>query len=105
VNLNHPALIDLRPGDLLFWGRPDSVDAGMKVQITHVAMFLGHETKDRLAVMINSTDGRSYRGIKANGYGVYDFRLPASGSTISFIGYGTPPGIALLPAWPVLPGE
>lgn len=97
VNLDHPELRNLMPGDLLFWGRRGSAEAGVEVQVTHVAMFLGHESRDHRAVMINSTDGRSYRGVKANGYGVYDFRLPAAGSRISFIGYGTPPGIATMP--------
>ena len=91
--LAHPSLKLLRPGDLLFWGRPGSVEDGKEAEITHVAMFLGYEKKDKLPVMINSTDGRSYRGIKANGYGVYDFRLPRAGFKIAFIGYGTPPGI------------
>jgi cell wall-associated NlpC family hydrolase len=99
-NLDHPDLKDLRPGDLLFWGRPGSADSEVKVQITHVALFLGYETKDHRAVMINSTNGRSYRGVKANGYGVYDFRLPKAGSKVSFIGYGTPPGIAVMPEPP-----
>lgn len=91
--LAHPSLKILRPGDLLFWGRTGSVADGKKAEITHVAMFLGYEKKDNLPVMINSTDGRSYRGIKANGYGVYDFRLPHAGSKVTFIGYGSPPGI------------
>jgi hypothetical protein len=30
-------------------------------------MFLGFEKKDGLAVMINASDGRSYRGKKGNG--------------------------------------
>ena len=93
VSLAHPGFKHLLPGDLLFWGRPGSVADGTKTEITHVAMFLGYEKKDNLPVMINSTDGRSYRGIKANGYGVYDFRLPHAGSKIAFIGYGSPPGI------------
>ncbi len=92
-DLAHPGFKLLRPGDLLFWGRPAFEAAGTKAEITHVAMFLGYEKKDNLAVMINSTDGRSYRGIKANGFGVYDFRLPYAGSKIAFIGYGCPPGI------------
>lgn len=96
VDLNHTSLINLRPGDLLFWGRRAAADVMAKEEITHVAMFLGNEKKDNLAVMINSTDGRSYRGTKANGYGIYDFRLPSAGSKISFIGYGTPLGIAKL---------
>jgi peptidoglycan DL-endopeptidase CwlO len=95
TDLKHPSLKNLRPADLLFWGRSAGMDSGAKVTITHVAMYLGEEAKDRHPVMINSTDGRTYRGSKANGYGVYDFRLPKPGSRISFIGYGTPPGIAM----------
>jgi hypothetical protein len=53
--------------------------------------------KDGRPVMINSTDGRSYRGTPANGYGVYDFRLPQAGAKVAFMGYGTPLGIAEMP--------
>lgn len=94
VDLNHPSFKMLHPGDLLFWGRSGSATADSVEEITHVAMFLGTEKKDKLPVMTNSTVGRSYRGIKANGYGVYDFRLPAANSKITFFGYGTPPGIS-----------
>lgn len=97
VDLNHASMERLRPGDLLFWGRPGSADSGKPEDVTHVAMFLGHEKRDKRPVMINSTDGRSYRGVKANGYGVYDFRLPSVGSKIIFLGYGTPPGLAEMP--------
>ena len=97
VDVAHLSLKELRPGDLLFWGRSANRDACALVEITHVAMYLGTEKKDKRPVMINSTDGRSYRGIKANGYGVYDFRLPLAEAKIAFIGYGTPPGIALIP--------
>jgi cell wall-associated NlpC family hydrolase len=93
MNVEHPSLKKLRPGDLLFWGTLGSADDGAKVSITHVAMYLGAEKKDGRAVMINSTDGRSYRGTRANGYGVYDLRLPQPGAKVAFIGYGTPPGI------------
>jgi cell wall-associated NlpC family hydrolase len=92
-SLDHPALKDLQPGDLLFWGGTYAPVDGRKVNITHIALFLGHE-KDGRAVMINATDGRSYRGTKANGYGVYDFQLPREGARAVFMGYGTPPGIA-----------
>ncbi len=88
---DHPSLAGLLPGDLLFWGKRD----GGSFRIHHVAMYLGREKKDGLRVMINSTDGRSYRGVKANGYGVFDFRLPVAGSASVFVGYGTPPGIAV----------
>ena len=43
--------------------------------------------------MINATDGRSYRGTKANGYGVYDFKMPAEDAKAKLVGYGTPPGM------------
>lgn len=91
--LDHPLMKNLRPGDLLFWGGTYAPADGRKVNITHVALFLGHEKKDHRTVMINATDGRSYRGNKANGYGVYDFQLPREGSRAIFMGYGTPPGI------------
>ena len=94
VDLDHPDLKKLRPGDLLFWGGTYEPADGRKINVTHVAMFLGHE-KDGRAVMINATDGRSYRGIQANGYGVYDFKLPRAGGKSTFMGYGTPPGIAV----------
>lgn len=99
---DHPSLQNLHPGDLLFWGRKNPAPAPdgetpptppPAFTITHVALYLGTEKKDGRPVMINSTDGRSYRGTKANGYGVYDFRLPQPGAAISLLGYGTPPGI------------
>ena len=96
---DHPSLQNLHPGDLLFWGRKDPA-ATPAFTITHVAMYLGTEKKDGRPVMINSTDGRSYRGTKANGYGVYDFRLPQPGAAVSLLGYGTPPGILPWPANP-----
>ena len=88
------AMQKLRPGDLLFWGGTYAPADGRAVNITHVALFLGHEKSDGRAVMINATDGRSYRGTQANGYGVYDFRLPKKEGRAVFMGYGTPPGIA-----------
>ncbi|GAA5130521.1 C40 family peptidase [Luteolibacter yonseiensis] len=92
-SLDHPDFKKLLPGDLLFWGGTYSPTDGRKAAITHVAMYLGREKSDNRAVMINATDGRSYRGTKANGYGVYDFQLPREGSKAVFMGYGTPPGI------------
>ncbi len=83
--LAHPSLKLLRSGDLLFWGRPGSVAAGTKVVITHVAMFLGYEKKDRLPVMINSTDGRSYRELRlmAMVSMISDCRMPDPKSPLS----------------------
>ncbi|MCU0747992.1 MAG: C40 family peptidase [Akkermansiaceae bacterium] len=101
VSPDHPSLQNLHPGDLLFWGRKNPA-ATPSFTITHVALYLGTEKKDGRPVMINSTDGRSYRGTKANGYGVYDFRLPQPGAAVSLLGYGTPPGITPWPATPTI---
>lgn len=98
----HPSLKALLPGDLLFWSTGE-VSAGVKaLSITHVAMYLGREKKDGLQIMINATDGRSYRGTKANGYGVYDFRVPVAEARSRLVGYGTPPGVAEIPAEEVM---
>jgi cell wall-associated NlpC family hydrolase len=94
VEFTHPSLAKLQPGDLLFWSGTYAPTDGRTANITHVAMFLGKEKKGNRPVMINATDGRSYRGTQANGYGVYDFYLPKAGSKSKFVGYGTPVGIA-----------
>ena len=93
-DLDHPSLKSLQPGDLLFWGGTYAPTDGRELNITHIALFLGHEKKDGLAVMINATDGRTYRGKRGNGFGVYDFHLPRANSRSVFLGYGTPPGVA-----------
>lgn len=82
----------LRPGDLLFWSGTYTPTDGRKVKITHVSMYLGQE-KDGRHVMAGATKGRSYRGKRGDGYGVYDFKLPRKGSRSKFIGYGTPVGL------------
>lgn len=89
-DLKHPSLAALKPGDLLFWAvtKPDGT-----LRVHHVAMFLGLEKSDGRPVMIGSTDGRSYRGQKADGYGVHDFRVPKADSASKLIAFGTPPGI------------
>lgn len=92
-----PSLAELRPGDLLFWATGQQVDDVKIPNITHVAMYLGRESKDGLQVMINASDGRSYRGIRSNGYGVYDFRLPHEESKSKLVGYGLPPGMVTNP--------
>lgn len=99
----HPSLAWLQPGDLLFWSRAQTAAVGLTNTINHVAMYLGRETRDDLQVMINSTDGRSYRGTRANGYGVYDFRVASAGSSSRLVGYGTPPGLPEIPP-PAVPG-
>jgi cell wall-associated NlpC family hydrolase len=88
-----PSLAGLLPGDLLFWATGHKADDANSPNITHVAMYLGREAKDGRQIMINATDGRSYRGAKANGYGVYDFRVPRGGAKAKLVGYGPPPGM------------
>jgi len=83
----------LKPGDLVFWSGTYEPNDGRTTKITHVGMFLGYEKKDGRAVMINATDGRSYRGKKGNGFGVFDFIVPSLKSKSRMIGYGTPPGL------------
>lgn len=90
-DLKHASLASLLPGDLLFW----AVDDNGTPRIHHVAMYLGTEKIDGRAVMINSTDGRSYRGQKSNGYGIYDFRVPKPESPSKLVAYGPPPGIGI----------
>jgi cell wall-associated NlpC family hydrolase len=91
TDLRHVSLAALKPGDLLFWA---ASAASGKARVHHVAMYLGTETKDGRAVMINATDGRSYRGQQADGYGLSDFRLPEPESRSRLVGYGPPPGLA-----------
>ena len=100
---DHSSLAWLRPGDLLFWSTDHPADHVKIVNITHVAMYLGREKRDGLQIMANATDGRSYRGTKANGYGVYEFRLSREGSKSKLVGYGPPPGMTDIekPAAPV----
>jgi peptidoglycan DL-endopeptidase CwlO len=84
----HPAFAKLLPGDLLFWA-PRGADSTMPPKVTHVHVFLGHE-KDGHAVMLGSSDGRSYRGKKIDGFGIVDFHVSPPGSTTRIVGYGSP---------------
>ncbi len=91
--LDDPVFKKLLPGDLLFWSGTYEPTDGRKVKITHVGMYLGTEKKDGRPVMINATTGRSYRGMAADGFGVYDFKIPSSKSKSRFVGYGSPLGL------------
>ncbi len=90
-DLTHASFAKLKPGDLVFWSGTYAPTDNRPSNITHVGMFLGYEKKDGHPVMINSSNGRSYRGIKQSGFGVNDFRLPRAGGTSVMVGYGTPP--------------
>ncbi|MCU0796483.1 MAG: C40 family peptidase [Akkermansiaceae bacterium] len=95
-SLDHPVFASLQPGDLLFWGGTYEPRDGRKNPVTHVQMYLGKEA-DGLPVMIGSSDGRSYRGKKRCGFGVFDFKLPGPASKARFLGFGTPPGLVTAP--------
>jgi len=91
TTLKHASFKKLKPGDLLFWSGTYRPSDGRKVNITHVAMFLGYE-KGR-PIMANATEGRRYNGKTKKGYGIYDFYLPKPSSRSKFVGYGPPPGV------------
>lgn len=81
---------DLKPGDLLFWAGTYEPKDGREVPVSHVQIYLGREKIDGKPVMIGASDGRSYRGEKRNGYGVFDFKLPRADSKATFLGFGLP---------------
>lgn len=92
-NTDDKSFTELKPGDLVFWSGTYVPTDDRTTKITHVGMFLGYEKKDGRPVMINATDGRSYRGEKGNGFGVFDFSVPKVGGKSRMVGYGTPPGL------------
>lgn len=91
TSLDHQDFKKLKPGDLVFWSGTYIPTDGRKVPVTHVGMYLGKEKKDGHPVMVCASKGRSYRGKRQDGYGVYDFKLPSSRSKSKLVGYGTPP--------------
>ena len=60
-------------------------------------IYLGTEKATGGKIMVGSSDGRSYRGLRRNGVSVFDFTLPravAGGEQRStFIGYARIPGL------------
>lgn len=88
---DHASFAKLQPGDLIFWGHEKE---GADPAVTHVQIYLGKESKDGLRVMIGASDGRSYRGVKKNGFDIVDFRVPKADAGKRLLGYGPP-------SWPV----
>jgi cell wall-associated NlpC family hydrolase len=89
---------ELRPGDLMFWSGTYKVER--QIPITHVMIYLGTEKSTKQPVMVGASDGRSYAGIRRNGVGVFDFKMPGGQPNSSdpdlvarFEGYGTIPGL------------
>jgi cell wall-associated NlpC family hydrolase len=97
-----PVFRPLQPGDLVFWAKEISGGAN-EFRVSHVHMYLGKEA-DGHAVMIGSSDGRSYRGKKLSGFGIVDFRVPKPGSATRIVGFGSPlPALAEPSSSPVKP--
>jgi hypothetical protein len=88
--LKSEALAKLQPGDLLFWSGTYEPRDGREVPVSHVQIYLGHEKATGQPVMAGASDGRTYRGTKREGYGVFDFKLPSAQSKGVFLGYGLP---------------
>lgn len=86
---------ELLPGDLLFWTGTYATDHDPP--ISHVMIYVGTEKSTGSKVMIGSSDGRTYRGLKRNGVSVFDFVMPreskAGGQQSTFVGYGRIPGL------------
>lgn len=81
-----PVFRSLQPGDLIFWAHDKP---GETFRVSHVHLYLGKEA-DGHAVMIGSSDGRSYRGKKVSGFGIVDYRVPKPGSATRIVGFGSP---------------
>ncbi len=90
ASVDHTAFAKLQPGDLLFWSGTYEPTDGRKTLVSHVQIYLGHEQPGGNPVMIGASDGRTYRGMKRGGYGVFDFKLPKPDSKAKFVGYGLP---------------
>lgn len=76
----------LQSGDLIFWAHDKP---GETFRVSHVHMYLGKEP-DGHAVMIGSSDGRSYRGKKIRGFGIVDYHVPKPGAATRIVGFGSP---------------
>jgi cell wall-associated NlpC family hydrolase len=83
-----PVFAKLEPGDLVFYAH-DGPDAPAELRVSHVHLYLGKEA-DGHAIMIGSSEGRSYRGKKVNGFGITDYHVPAAGSKTRMVAYGIP---------------
>ena len=94
-------LDDLKPGDMLFWTGTYAIDR--EPPVTHTMFYLGRALPDGLPLMVGSSDGRTYRGVKQYGVSVFDFRIPKpvrgeSGSR--FVGYSRIPEALMPPPTP-----
>src|ERR1700704_3750754 len=90
-------LENLKPGDLLFWTAPYSIERDPP--ITHAMIYLGREKKNGQRVMVGASDGRVYQGESRNGVSVFDFKIQRGRAgeegklRPTFGGYGHIPGL------------
>lgn len=90
-------LDELKPGDLLFWS--GTYKTTHDPPVTHTMIYLGREKETGNRVMVGSTDGRSFHGLRHWGVSVFDFKAMAGaspspeGESPQFIGYGAIPGL------------
>ena len=91
ATMDDPALADLRPGDLMFW--EGTYDVKRDPPISHIMIYLGREKQTGLPVMVGSSDGRTYAGIRRNGVSVFDFKLPKASSKAKFVGFARVPSL------------
>jgi cell wall-associated NlpC family hydrolase len=89
---------ELKAGDLLFWS--GTYEVQREIPITHVMIYLGKMKSTGKPVMVGSTDGRSYDGIRRYGVSVFDFKMPSGKPnlgdpdlTARFVGYASIPGL------------
>ncbi len=86
--LDHPDFQQLTPGDLVFWSGTYEPTDGRLSPITHVGMYLGYQSGYNRPVMICASKGRYYKGLRRDGFGVYDFKIPSAKSRAQIVAYG-----------------
>jgi hypothetical protein len=80
-----------------FWS--DTYKMDRDPPVTHTMIYLGREKSMGNRLMVGSSDGRSYRGLRRWGVSVFDLKpVPASSpsprdAAPRFIGYGSIPGL------------
>ncbi len=90
-SLSHKDFSQLKPADLVFWSGTYSPTDGRTIPITHVGMYIGYMQGYERPLMICASKGRSFNGVRCDGYGVYDFKIPSLKSKAKIVAYGSLP--------------
>ena len=72
--------------------KPDNLE--IRIVGVYYRLYLGKEA-DGHPIMIGSSEGRSYRHHKINGFGITDYHVPGAGAKTRIIAYGPPPPLAI----------